>query len=108
MGDFNALESAEWMRALVHEAGLVDAFRTANPDAAGPTVWQRPDAPEPTASRRVDYIFVMPGTAAAPRVRSSRVVLATPARRANGATLWPSDHYGVVADIAVEAAGGRP
>jgi hypothetical protein len=39
-------------------------------------------------------------------VRESRVVLATPARRADGSTLWPSDHYGVLAELDLGAAGG--
>jgi endonuclease/exonuclease/phosphatase family metal-dependent hydrolase len=104
MGDFNASESTEWMRALVRDGALIDAYRAANPEAAGPTVWQRPDAPSPTVTRRVDFIFVQPGTALPARVRSSEVVLATPGRLANGVTLWPSDHYGVVAELAL---GGR-
>jgi hypothetical protein len=28
-------------------------------------------------------------------------VLATPGRLANGTALWPSDHYGVLAEIAL-------
>jgi endonuclease/exonuclease/phosphatase family metal-dependent hydrolase len=102
MGDFNAAESNDWMQALVREGGLVDAYRTANPGGTGPTVWQRPNAPDPTVSRRVDYIFVVPGTAAAARVRASRVILSTPGRLANGTALWPSDHYGVLADVAID------
>jgi endonuclease/exonuclease/phosphatase family metal-dependent hydrolase len=102
MGDFNAAESNDWMQALVREAGLVDAYRIANPGGTGPTVWQRPNAPDPTVSRRVDYIFVVPGTAAAARVRASRVILSTPGRLANGTALWPSDHYGVLADVAID------
>jgi endonuclease/exonuclease/phosphatase family metal-dependent hydrolase len=101
MGDFNASESTEWIQALVREGTLIDAYRAANPDAAGPTVWQRPQAPAPTVSRRVDFIFVQPGTALPARVRSSEVVLATPGRLANGVTLWPSDHYGVLAELAL-------
>jgi endonuclease/exonuclease/phosphatase family metal-dependent hydrolase len=107
MGDFNAAESTEWMQALVREGGLVDAFRAANPEALGPTVWQRPEAPDPTVSRRIDYIFVLPGNTIPARVRSSRVILSTPGRLANGVTLWPSDHYGVVADLAFEAPEAR-
>jgi endonuclease/exonuclease/phosphatase family metal-dependent hydrolase len=105
MGDFNASETTEWMRALVHDAGLVDAYRSANPGATGPTVWQRPEAPDPTVTRRVDFIFIMPGTALPVRVRSSRVILSTPGRLANGTALWPSDHYGVVADITLGTLG---
>ena len=107
MGDFNASESTEWMQALVREADLVDAYRAANPGAAGPTVWQRPAAPTPTVSRRVDFIFVSPGTAVGARVRSSAVILATPGRLANGAALWPSDHYGVLAELTLGSAEAR-
>ncbi|HEX3177407.1 MAG TPA: endonuclease/exonuclease/phosphatase family protein [Methylomirabilota bacterium] len=107
MGDFNAPESAEWMQTLVREAGLVDAYRAANREASGATVWQRPGAPDPTVTRRVDYVFVVPGRQAATRVRDSRVVLSTPAQLANGTTLWPSDHYGVLADVVVDAREAR-
>ncbi len=107
LGDFNAPESTAWIRTLVREAGLLDAYRAANPSATGPTVWQRPDAPDPTVSRRVDFIFVRPGTAAAPRVRSSRVILSTPGRLANGTMLWPSDHYGVVAELTLDGLEAR-
>lgn len=107
MGDFNASESTDTIQTLVREAGLIDAFRAANPTAAGPTVWQRPEAPDPTVTRRVDFIFILPGTAAPARVHSSRVVLTTPGRLANGTVLWPSDHYGVVADIALDGLEAR-
>lgn len=107
LGDFNAHESTDWLRALVRDAGLVDAYRAANPGGSGPTVWQRPDAHDPTVTRRVDFIFVVPGTAAPARVRSSHVILSTPGRLANGAALWPSDHYGVVADIAISGLEAR-
>jgi endonuclease/exonuclease/phosphatase family metal-dependent hydrolase len=107
MGDFNASESTDWMRALVRETALVDAYRAANPTAAGPTVWQRPDAPNPTVSRRVDFIFVQPGTARPARVRSSEVVLSTPGRLADGRALWPSDHYGVVAELTLDGVQAR-
>jgi endonuclease/exonuclease/phosphatase family metal-dependent hydrolase len=107
MGDFNASESTEWIQALVRDTGLVDAYRAANPTAAGPTVWQRPEAPDPTVSRRVDFIFVHPGTAHRARVRSSEVVLSTPGRLANGLTLWPSDHYGVLAELTLGGVEAR-
>jgi endonuclease/exonuclease/phosphatase family metal-dependent hydrolase len=107
MGDFNASESTDTIRTLVRQAGFIDAYRAANPTANGATVWQRPDAPDPTVSRRVDFIFVMPGSAVPARVRSSRVILSTPGRLANGAALWPSDHYGVVADVAVDGLEAR-
>jgi hypothetical protein len=70
-------------------------------------VWQRPGAPDPTVTRRVDFIFLRPGDGGPTPVRASRVVLATPGRLANGTTLWPSDHYGVVADIAIDGLEAR-
>jgi endonuclease/exonuclease/phosphatase family metal-dependent hydrolase len=99
MGDFNAAETTAWMAALAREHGFVDAFRAARPAGMGATVWQRPGAPTPTVTRRVDFIFIVPNGAPAPGVRGGGVVLDTPARRADGSTLWPSDHYGVLADI---------
>ena len=107
MGDFNASESTEWMQALVRDTELVDAYRAANPSATGPTVWQRPDTPERTVTRRVDFIFVRAGTATGARVRSSRVILSTPGRLANGMALWPSDHYGVVAELTLAGVEAR-
>ncbi len=98
MGDFNAVEGGAAMAALA-DAGLVDTFRAANPTGAGSTVWQRIESPEPTVLRRVDYVLVLPGTAMDVRMRASRVVLNTPGHLANGSALWPSDHYGVLADL---------
>lgn len=100
MGDFNTgdtMEPVDRMRA----SGFVDAFRAANPNGRGATVWQPIDAPTAMASRRVDYIFVLPGREIAARVPASRVVLDTPRREPDGATLWPSDHHGVLATISL-------
>ena len=52
-----------------------------------------------TATRRVDYIFVVPNGTRAPHVRDSRLILDTPSRLPDGSTLWPSDHYGVLAEL---------
>lgn len=99
MGDFNAVEGSPGIAALTDGAGLVDAFRAANPEAAGLTVWQRIEVPTSTVFRRVDYVFVLPGTRVPARVRASRVVLDAPGRLADGGTLWASDHYGVLAEL---------
>lgn len=101
MGDFNAAETNSWITALRETAGFVDAYRAANPTAPGYTVWQRIDAASPTVFRRVDYVFVVPGTRVPGRVLESRVVLDQPIRLADGRTLWPSDHYGVLARVEV-------
>jgi endonuclease/exonuclease/phosphatase family metal-dependent hydrolase len=98
MGDFNAAETSMALKA--YEDGFVDAFRAASPEAPGLTVWQRPGAPDATVGRRVDYIFV--AGVRDPKVAcASRVILNRPRRDADGRTLWPSDHYGVLAELAV-------
>jgi len=73
--------------------------RVANPDMPGPTVWQRIDMDASTAATRVDFILYLPGSASSAAVRSSRVILDRPGRLPDGRVLWPSDHYGVLAEI---------
>ena len=102
MGDFNAPDTADWMVELARQHGFVDAFRAGQPDARGATVWQNPAAPTSTVTRRVDYIFVVPNGTPAPHVRDSRVILDTPSRLPDGSTLWPSDHYGVLAELELD------
>jgi endonuclease/exonuclease/phosphatase family metal-dependent hydrolase len=104
MGDFNAVEGSPALAPFRESAGFVDAFRAANPTEPGPTVWQRLDAPESTVSRRADYIFLLPGEHARGRVLSSRVVLNRPRRLEEGVSLWPSDHYGVLAEVEIVSA----
>jgi endonuclease/exonuclease/phosphatase family metal-dependent hydrolase len=100
-GDFNLTETSDTMQSLVRWGRLIDAFRVAHPDASGATVYQRPWAAASTVSRRVDFIFVG-GLADAERsVCGSRVIADTPRREPDGRTLWPSDHYGVLADLGV-------
>ena len=101
MGDLNAVESSAAITALVAETGSIDAFRAANPDARGATVWQPVVVPERRASRRVDYVLLVPGYAFSGAVVESRVVVDTPGRLSDGSPLWPSDHYGVLADLVV-------
>ena len=73
-------------------------------------MWQDVVGPASTARRRVDYVLLLPGRGVTASVVSSRVVLNQPEERADGSTLWPSDHYGVLAEIRlvpVEATGAR-
>jgi endonuclease/exonuclease/phosphatase family metal-dependent hydrolase len=103
MGDLNAGERAAAIVHLSEASGWVDAWRAAHPEAPGATVWQRVDAPGPTAVRRVDYVFLVPGRSCPGRVVDSRVVLNTPYRERDGRALWPSDHYGVLVDLELAA-----
>ena len=60
------------------------------------------------ARRRVDYIFLVPGLEIRGDVAASRVVLDVPHRLADGTTLWPSDLYGVLAELIVSDAARSP
>ena len=99
MGDFNSVEGSPAIVQLTRSAGFVDVFRAANPAEPGHTVWQRVDSPASTVFRRVDYLFLVPGSEFPGRVQSSRVVLNSPRRLKDGNALWPSDHYGVFGEL---------
>ena len=101
MGDFNAEEDSPGIRRLTRQAGFIDAFRAADPVAPGLTLRQDVRAPRSTVRRRVDCVFLVPGRAVPGRVRASRVVLDRPRMLPDGTVLWPSDHYGVLAEIEV-------
>jgi endonuclease/exonuclease/phosphatase family metal-dependent hydrolase len=101
MGDFNAEENSPVITALTREGGLVDVFRMANPTAPGATVWRGARTSESTARRRVDYLFLLPGTAFTGRVLSSWVVADRLGRLPDGTSLRASDHSPVLATIEV-------
>jgi endonuclease/exonuclease/phosphatase family metal-dependent hydrolase len=99
VGDFNMPDTSKELTRLRGDGGFVDAFRVANPEAWGPTVWQRIHAQDSTVSRRVDFIWLLNGDESTVTVRSSRIVLDRPGQLSDGSVLWPSDHYGVLADL---------
>jgi endonuclease/exonuclease/phosphatase family metal-dependent hydrolase len=108
MGDFNAGEDSTAIAAVTHNGDFIDAFRTANPSLPGLTVWQPIAAPTSMVRRRVDYLFLVPGEEYRGRVISSRVILNRPQRLPDGTALWPSDHYGVLAELEVFPRARRP
>jgi endonuclease/exonuclease/phosphatase family metal-dependent hydrolase len=95
--DLNVPPESEAVTALARQ-GLVDAFGTTRPGAPGSTVFQQIRSGLRTVTRRVDYVFARPGHERIVTVRRSRVILDAP-RRIEGGHLWPSDHYGVVAEL---------
>ncbi len=101
MGDFNTPETSKVLATLRNEAGFIDVFRSANPDANGPTVWQQITSSNSTVSRRVDFVLLLNGRESSASVRSSRIVLDRPGQLADGTILWPSDHYGVFAELSI-------
>jgi endonuclease/exonuclease/phosphatase family metal-dependent hydrolase len=105
LGDFNALADSEEI-GLVRQAGFADAFELAG-SGEGLT-WDEernaniqlerrtyPDeVPQDPPNKRIDYVFVRgPGL----RVTGARVVLDRPI---DGQ--YPSDHYGVLAEIELQ------
>jgi endonuclease/exonuclease/phosphatase family metal-dependent hydrolase len=100
MGDFNAAPMSPAVRLLTHEAGFVDAFERVNPAAPGFTDGQDVEATRATADQRIDYVFLAPGRRVPGEVVDSRVVLDEPSGPAR--VRWPSDHYGVLAEIALD------
>jgi hypothetical protein len=48
----------------------------------------------------VDYVLARPGRGQPLRVAASWIVLRTPGRGPDLRMLWPSDHYGVLAELA--------
>ena len=100
MGDFNADPTSPAVTFLTREAGFVDAFERLNPAAPGFTDGQDVSAARATANQRIDYVFLAPGQRVPGRVAGSRVVLHEPSGQSR--VRWPSDHYGVLADIALD------
>ena len=103
-GDFNAEEGSPQMQALA--ARWVDAYRAAHPDDPGWTccVDDLTAGPEEPLEKRIDYVFVVPGSGA--KVVSARRVLDQPARLAGG-WLWASDHVGLLVEISSNPPGQR-
>lgn len=110
MGDFNAVEGSPAITALTVDAGFIDSFRVANPQEPGSTAHQPVTATERRARRRIDYVFLVPGRRVPGAVVASRVVLDRPGVLPGGGALWPSDHYGVLAELALRppSAGAVP
>lgn len=108
MGDLNTGEQSQILTGWQREPGFIDAFRVANPGVLGGTVWQDIHVEQPTADRRVDFIFLLVGpTGNSSIVRSSHLVFEHPDHLSNGAALWPSDHRGVLAEIEVTPVPSR-
>jgi endonuclease/exonuclease/phosphatase family metal-dependent hydrolase len=103
LGDLNAPPESEVHR-IVSAAGFEDTFRRAG---AGPgaTCCQEPllQNERSLVQTRIDYVFVRAGLEGpAPEVRHSEVVLTERVPRSGGqGWIWPSDHFGVLSDVAI-------
>jgi endonuclease/exonuclease/phosphatase family metal-dependent hydrolase len=105
-GDFNARPSDPAVRRLL-ERGFSDTLAAAGRDRCeragdpGCTSSTIPlGDPGRRASRRIDYVFLRDGAAAALRLEDARPFLDAPATTARG-PLWASDHIGMMVTISV-------
>ena len=115
-GDFNSTPDTDRYAAVVN-AGFVDTYAAALAPACDPGRGQRggctsdqavlTDQPVATATERIDYVFAKPGQCGL-RVPASAVIGTNPQRRPDGKWLWPSDHLGVVSELACAAAAATP
>jgi endonuclease/exonuclease/phosphatase family metal-dependent hydrolase len=99
VGDFNA-EPIEPAYRVMADAGFRSAFAIANghePDVTWPSGIQAPGMDTDGDPGCLDYIWVR----GAISVEASKLVFDRPA--ADDATLYPSDHIGLVASIRIEA-----
>jgi beta-glucosidase len=96
-GDFNATADAPQIRGL----GWVDTYRAAHPGESGFTCCVDDLAGEPgqALQKRIDYLFLAPGTSAV-EIMDSQVVLDRPVHLQDG-WLWPSDHAGVLTTLSL-------
>ena len=93
-GDFNARQDSPQIGAL-YAAGWIDTFRTAHPGEPGLTCCIDNLAdPDQAHSRRIDYIFLIPGDGTFSIV-DSRVVFDQALPSGDG-PLWASDHAGLL------------
>ncbi len=94
-GDLNADPDTLAMQFLRGEAShqaetgdLIDAWSTVNPGEDGFTI------PSDGPDRRIDYVYVVPGTAPLPTVDACQLVFDTPEQG-----VYASDHIGVMCDF---------
>jgi endonuclease/exonuclease/phosphatase family metal-dependent hydrolase len=106
-GDFNAEPGDPSVQRLLEE-GFIDAVADAG-DATcaeagdpGCTSGTTPlGEPGDRADRRIDYLFVLPGSQAAVEVVEAALFLNEPVDIGEGRVLWASDHIGVRAVVEV-------
>lgn len=102
-GDFNATADSPQIRTLT--ATWIDTFRAAQPNAEGHTccvdkaALSGALALEQRLSRRIDYVFVRPVSAATLVVQDARTLFDAPVAVGND-WQWVSDHAGLLVELA--------
>ncbi len=95
-GDFNAVEESPQIRLLGQQ--WTDTYRAIHPAERGETccVDDLTAGPDEPLEKRIDYLFLVPGTGATLSVVGSQRVLDQPFHTVGG-WLWASDHVGLLA-----------
>ena len=97
-GDFNATENSPQIQALARR--WVDTYRAVHPIEPGFTccVSDLSAGPDEPLEKRIDYVFLVPGTPPEMQVIGSHRVLNRPFRQGDG-WQWASDHVGVLTTL---------
>lgn len=101
-GDFNATEDSPQIEAITH--AWTDTFRAAHPEDDGFTccIDNLNKAPEKNGlEKRIDYVFLVPGSDKEARVLSSQRLLDRPLSTADG-WQWASDHVGLLTSVELQ------
>jgi endonuclease/exonuclease/phosphatase family metal-dependent hydrolase len=102
-GDFNDVPESDTIRALT-ENGFIDVH-AAFSGAPGFTNDRHDldiEGAEASPNQRIDYVFFRPGPGRNFRIESVRLFLDQPCAEPGGRWLWASDHFGVLARIALD------
>ncbi len=102
-GDFNDVPESDTIRTLT-ENGFIDlhAAFSSSPGFTNDRHDLDIEAAEARPNQRIDYVFLRPGKGRDFRIESVRLFLDRPCAQPGGGWLWASDHFGVLARIALD------
>ncbi len=100
-GDFNATEHTATIKAISQQ--WIDTFRVAHPDDEGLTccIGNLTQGPGEALEKRIDYLFLVPGSGQGARVLDRPRVFDQPYRLADG-WQWVSDHIWLQSIIQID------
>jgi len=100
-GDFNAVEDSPQIKTITRQ--WVDTYRIAHPGDKGFTccVDDLSAGPNEPLEKRIDYIFLAPGSGPSVEVKDVERILNRPISTPDG-WLWASDHIGLLLTIQIK------
>jgi endonuclease/exonuclease/phosphatase family metal-dependent hydrolase len=102
-GDFNDVPESDTIRSITGN-GFIDlhAGGGVQPGFTNDRHDLDIEAPYAAPNQRIDYVFVRPGRARKFAIESVQLFLNQPSAEGNGRWLWASDHFGVLAHLALD------